>query len=58
MEKTVRLDKFLADMGKGSRSQLREAAKKGRILVNGEPENLDGEEDRPEDRTGNRPGGL
>lgn len=38
MEKTVRLDKFLADMGKGSRSQLREAAKKGRILVNGEPE--------------------
>lgn len=38
MEKAMRLDKFLADMGKGSRSQIREAAKKGRILVNGEPE--------------------
>lgn len=38
MEKMIRLDKFLADMGKGSRSQIREAARKGRILVNGEPE--------------------
>lgn len=38
MEKAIRLDKFLADMGKGSRSQIREAAKKGRVLVNGEPE--------------------
>lgn len=32
----MRLDKFLADMGKGTRSQLKEAARKGRIRVNGE----------------------
>lgn len=36
VEKEIRLDKFLADMGKGTRSQLKEAARKGRILVNGE----------------------
>ena len=36
MEKEIRLDKFLADMGKGTRSQLKEAARKGRIQVNGE----------------------
>lgn len=36
MEKEIRLDKFLADMGKGTRSQLKEAARKGRIRVNGE----------------------
>lgn len=35
-EKEIRLDKFLADMGKGTRSQLKEAARKGRISVNGE----------------------
>ncbi|MGL5435414.1 MAG: pseudouridine synthase [Lachnospiraceae bacterium] len=35
MGKTIRLDKFLAEMGKGSRSQIKEAAKKGRIQVNG-----------------------
>ncbi len=34
----IRLDKFLADMGKGTRSQMKEAAKKGRILVNGAAE--------------------
>lgn len=38
MEKEIRLDRFLADMGKGSRSQIREAAKKGRIQVNGQIE--------------------
>ncbi len=38
MEKKIRLDKFLADMGKGSRSQIREAARKGRIHVNGQME--------------------
>ena len=32
----MRLDKYLADMGKGTRSQLKEAAKKGRIRVNGQ----------------------
>ena len=36
MEKEIRLDKYLADMGKGTRSQLKEAARKGRIHVNGE----------------------
>ncbi|MCI7796214.1 MAG: rRNA pseudouridine synthase [Lachnospiraceae bacterium] len=36
MEKEIRLDKFLADMGKGTRSQIREAVRKGRVLVNGE----------------------
>ena len=36
MEKEIRLDKFLADMGKGTRSQLKEAARKGRIQVNGQ----------------------
>lgn len=36
MEKEIRLDKFLADMGKGTRSQLKEAVRKGRIRVNGE----------------------
>lgn len=35
MPKLVRLDKFLAEMGTGSRSQIKEAAKRGRIQVNG-----------------------
>lgn len=34
----IRLDKYLADMGIGTRSQIKEAAKKGRILVNGQTE--------------------
>ena len=38
MAKMIRLDKFLVEMNKGSRSQIKEAAKKGRILVNGETE--------------------
>ena len=32
----LRLDKYLADMGIGTRSQIKEAAKKGRIQVNGQ----------------------
>lgn len=36
MGKEIRLDKFLADMGKGTRSQLKEAVRKGRVKVNGE----------------------
>ena len=32
---SMRLDKFLVEMGKGSRSQIKEMAKKGRIQVNG-----------------------
>ena len=35
MGKDMRLDKFLADMGKGTRSQIKEAARKGRIQING-----------------------
>lgn len=35
-EKELRLDKFLADMGKGTRSRLKEDIRKGRIFVNGE----------------------
>ena len=31
----MRLDKYLADMGKGTRSQIKEAARKGRIQING-----------------------
>ncbi len=34
MGKEIRLDKYLADMGKGTRSQIKEAARKGRIKVN------------------------
>lgn len=37
MGKEIRLDKFLADMGRGTRSQIREMAKKGRIFINGQP---------------------
>lgn len=37
MGKEMRLDKFLADMGKGTRSQIKEAVRKGRVRVNGEP---------------------
>ena len=38
MAKTIRLDKYLTEMNKGSRSQIKEAAKKGRIQVNGRTE--------------------
>ncbi len=38
MGKMMRLDKFLADMGKGSRSQIREGVKRGRAAVNGQTE--------------------
>lgn len=34
----MRLDKLLAEMGQGSRSQIRELARKGRIQVNGQTE--------------------
>ncbi len=36
MAGTMRLDKYLADMGKGTRSQVREAVRKGRVQINGE----------------------
>lgn len=34
----MRLDKFLGEMGKGTRSQIKEMARKGRICVNGQTE--------------------
>ena len=36
MGKLLRLDKYLADMGVGTRSQLKEWIRKGRVAVNGE----------------------
>lgn len=35
MGERIRLDKYLVEMGVGTRSQIKEAAKKGRIRVNG-----------------------
>ena len=34
-KQTMRLDKFLTEMGMGSRSQIKEAARKGKIAING-----------------------
>lgn len=36
--KEIRLDKYLGEMGEGTRSQIKEMAKKGRIWVDGIPE--------------------
>ena len=36
--KEIRLDKYLGEMGIGTRSQIKEMAKKGRITVDGTPE--------------------
>lgn len=35
LEKAIRLDKYLADMGKGTRTELKEMIRRGRITVNG-----------------------
>ena len=35
MEKKMRLDRFLTDMGAGTRSQVKEMARRGRLKVNG-----------------------
>lgn len=35
MKDTIRLDKYLTEMGEGTRSQIKEMARKGRIAVNG-----------------------
>lgn len=35
MTKAMRLDKYLADMGKGTRTQIKDAVRKGRVQVNG-----------------------
>lgn len=37
-ENNMRLDKFLTEMGQGTRTQIKELARKGRIGVNGETE--------------------
>ena len=34
-EGLMRLDKFLTEMGKGSRSEVKEMARRGRIQING-----------------------
>ncbi len=38
MNKQIRLDKFLSEMKKGTRREIKEAAKRGRIIVNGSVE--------------------
>ena len=37
MAKAVRLDKFLADAGKGTRSEVKKFIQKGQVQVNGVP---------------------
>lgn len=44
----MRLDKFLGEMGAGSRSQIKEMARKGRILVNGQVEKKSDRKVEPE----------
>ena len=36
MSKTVRLDKFLADAGKGTRSEVKKYIQKGLVEINGQ----------------------
>ena len=36
MSKTIRLDKYLADMGCGTRSEVKQMIRKGQVEVNGE----------------------
>ena len=36
MAKLMRLDKYLADMGCGTRTQVKDAIKKGRVSINDE----------------------
>ena len=37
MKKAVRLDKFLADAGAGTRSEVKKFIQKGKVQVNGVP---------------------
>ena len=48
----MRLDRFLAEMGYGTRIQVKDMVKKGRVRVNAEAV-----KDGP-DRSGQEPGGL
>ncbi len=43
----LRLDRFLADMGKGTRSEIRDAVRKGCVSVNGETERRPEQKIRP-----------
>ena len=45
----MRLDKYLADMGIGTRSQVKEYLKKSMVTVNGEKEKSPGRKILPED---------
>lgn len=45
----MRLDKYLADMGAGTRSGLKKAIRAGRVTVNGEPAKDPGAQVSPED---------
>ena len=47
-QSVMRLDKFLAEMGFGSRSQIKEMARKGRIQVNGQIARQADQKIRPE----------
>ena len=51
MGEKIRLDKYLAEMGLGTRSQIKEAARKGRIRVNGVTEKGAGEKIDPDSDT-------
>ncbi len=48
-KKTMRLDRFLAEMGIGSRREIREMAQKGRIRINGEIEKKSDRRVNPEE---------
>lgn len=51
MADTIRLDKFLVEMGFGSRSQIKDAAKKGRVSVDGVVEKKTDRKVDPESET-------
>ena len=41
MSEIIRLDKYLADMGCGTRSQVKQMIRKGQVEINGEKNLLD-----------------
>lgn len=45
MSETIRLDKYLADMGCGTRSEVKQMIRKGQVEVNGEKGEKAGIED-------------
>ena len=50
MAKAVRLDKFLADAGKGTRSEVKKFIQKGQVQVNGAPVKKPEQKVQPDDR--------